>query len=149
MERKTHKRLTTVVRLVLRLPNEINESTMTPGPPRQTHSLYKISDFDVEVGQEARHQRIQGRQTRLPGRLRSRRTASSRLYLPAGKGLVYADIFNLPPANGPVPNPPVIGTMVFVDNIERLHLEPKRVMSIHSLNPDHLTTVAETKASRK
>jgi len=49
MERKTHKRSTTVVRLVLRLPNEINESKMTPGPPRETHSLYKISDFDVEV----------------------------------------------------------------------------------------------------
>jgi len=42
---------------------------------------------------------------------------------------------------------PVIGTMVFVDNIERLHVEPERVISIHSLNPDHLTTVAEIKAS--
>jgi hypothetical protein len=48
---------------------KVNESTMTPGPPRETHSFYKISDFDVEVGQEARHQRIQRRQTRLPGRL--------------------------------------------------------------------------------
>jgi len=28
---------------------------------------------------------------------------------------------------------------------ERLHLEPERVMSIHSLNPDHLTTVAQIK----
>jgi hypothetical protein len=56
---------------------------------------------------------------------------------------VYFDI----PANDPMPNPPVIGTMVFVDNIERLYLEPERVMSIHSLNPDHLTTVAEIKAS--
>jgi hypothetical protein len=37
--------------------------------------------------------------------------------------------------------------MVFVDNIESLHLEQDRVMSIHSLNPDHLTTVAEIKAS--
>jgi glyoxylase-like metal-dependent hydrolase (beta-lactamase superfamily II) len=55
--------------------------------------------------------------------------------------------FNLPPANDPVPNPPVIGTTVFVDNIERLHLEPERVISIHSLNPDRLTTVAEIKAS--
>jgi len=41
----------------------------------------------------------------------------------------------------------VIGTMVFVDNIERLHVEPERVMSIHLLDPDHLTTVAEIKAS--
>jgi hypothetical protein len=39
-------------------------------------------------------------------------------------------MFNLPPANDPVPNPVVIGTMVFVDNIERLHLEPERVISI-------------------
>jgi hypothetical protein len=30
---------------------------------------------------------------------------------------------------------------------ERLHLEPERVMSIRSLNPDHLRTVAEFKAS--
>jgi hypothetical protein len=46
-----------------------------------------------------------------------------------------------------VPNPPVIGTMVFVDNIGRVHLEPELVMSIRSLNPDHLTTVPEIKAS--
>ena len=32
-------------------------------------------------------------------------------YLPKEKILVYADMFNLPPANGPqVPNPPVVGT---------------------------------------
>ena len=49
--------------------SKVNASTVTPGPPRETHSLYKISYFDIEVGQEARHQRIQGRQTRLPGRL--------------------------------------------------------------------------------
>jgi glyoxylase-like metal-dependent hydrolase (beta-lactamase superfamily II) len=68
-------------------------------------------------------------------------------YLPKEKILVYADMFNLPPPNDPVPNPPVVGTMVFLDNIERLKLEPERVMSIHSLNPDRLTTVAEMKAS--
>ena len=68
-------------------------------------------------------------------------------YLPKEKILVYADMFNLPPPNDPVPNPPVIGTMVFLDNIERLKLQPERVMSIHSLNPDRLTTVAEIKAS--
>jgi glyoxylase-like metal-dependent hydrolase (beta-lactamase superfamily II) len=68
-------------------------------------------------------------------------------YLPREKILVYADMFNLPPPNDPVPNPPVVGTMVFVDNIERLGLQPERVMSIHSLNPDRLTTVAEIKAS--
>jgi hypothetical protein len=37
--------------------------------------------------------------------------------------------------------------MVFVDNIDRLHLDADRVMSIHSLNPDRLTSVAEIKAS--
>jgi len=68
-------------------------------------------------------------------------------YLPKEKILVYADMFNLPPPNDPVPNPPVVGTMVFLDNIDRLKLTPDRVMSIHSLNPDRLTTVAEMKAS--
>ena len=69
-------------------------------------------------------------------------------YLPKEKILVYADMFNLPPANGPqVPNPPVVGTMVFADNIARLNLTPDRVMSIHSLNPDRLTTVAEINAT--
>ncbi len=68
-------------------------------------------------------------------------------YLPKEKILVYADMFNLPPASDPVPNPPVVGTGVFVDNIERLKLEPERIMSIHSLNPDRLTTVAEIKAT--
>jgi glyoxylase-like metal-dependent hydrolase (beta-lactamase superfamily II) len=68
-------------------------------------------------------------------------------YLPKEKILVYADMFNLPPANDPVPNPPVVGTGVFVDNLERLKLQPERVMSIHSLNPDRLTTVAEIKAT--
>jgi glyoxylase-like metal-dependent hydrolase (beta-lactamase superfamily II) len=68
-------------------------------------------------------------------------------YLPKEKILVYADMFNLPTAAQPVPDPPVIGTMVFLDNIERLKLEPERVMSIHSLVPDRLTTIAEIKAS--
>ena len=56
-------------------------------------------------------------------------------------------MFNLPPADNPVPNPPVVGTMVFMDNIERLKLQPERIMSIHSLVPDRLTTIAEIKAS--
>jgi glyoxylase-like metal-dependent hydrolase (beta-lactamase superfamily II) len=68
-------------------------------------------------------------------------------YLPKEKILVYADMFNLPTAAQPVPDPPVTGTMVFVDNIERLKLEPERIMSIHSLVPDRLTTLAEIKAS--
>jgi glyoxylase-like metal-dependent hydrolase (beta-lactamase superfamily II) len=68
-------------------------------------------------------------------------------YLPKEKILVYADMFNLPPANDPVPNPPVVGTGVFLANIERLGLQPERIMSIHSLNPDRLTSVADIRAS--
>jgi len=68
-------------------------------------------------------------------------------YLPKEKILVYADMFNLPPANDPVPNPPVTGSGVFADNLDRLKLDVERVMSVHSLNPDRLTTVAELKAS--
>jgi glyoxylase-like metal-dependent hydrolase (beta-lactamase superfamily II) len=69
-------------------------------------------------------------------------------YLPKEKLLVYADMFNLPTAaQGPVPNPPVFGTMVFLDNIERLKLDVERIMSVHSLNPDRLTSVADIRAS--
>jgi hypothetical protein len=41
----------------------------------------------------------------------------------------------------------VVGTMVFLDNIERLKLTPDRLLSIHALNPDRLTSVADIKAS--
>ena len=68
-------------------------------------------------------------------------------YLPKEKVLVYADMFNLPSPNDPVPNPPVVGTMVFADNIERLKLTPDRLLSIHALVPDRLTSVADIKAS--
>ena len=68
-------------------------------------------------------------------------------YLPKERILVYADMFNLPTAADPVPNPPVTGTIVFLDNIERLKLDPERIMSVHNLNPDRLTSVADIKAS--
>jgi glyoxylase-like metal-dependent hydrolase (beta-lactamase superfamily II) len=68
-------------------------------------------------------------------------------YLPKEKILVYADMFNLPPPNSPVPNPPVVGTLVFLENMERLNLDVDRILSIHSLNPDRLTSVADIKAS--
>jgi len=68
-------------------------------------------------------------------------------YLPKEKILVYADMFNLPPADAPVPNPPVTGTIVFADNIDRLKLDVDRIMSIHNLSPDRLTSVADIKAS--
>ena len=68
-------------------------------------------------------------------------------YLPKEKLLVYADMFNLPPAATPVPSPPVVGTMVFADNLDRLKLDVERIMSVHSLNPDRLTSVADIRAS--
>jgi glyoxylase-like metal-dependent hydrolase (beta-lactamase superfamily II) len=68
-------------------------------------------------------------------------------YLPKERILVYADMFNLPPPANPVPNPPVVGTMVFADNLDRLKLDVDRIMSVHSLNPDRLTSVADIKAS--
>jgi glyoxylase-like metal-dependent hydrolase (beta-lactamase superfamily II) len=68
-------------------------------------------------------------------------------YLPKERILVYADMFNLPPAAAPVPDPPVVGTMVFADNLDRLKLDVDRILSVHSLNPDRLTSVADIKAS--
>jgi glyoxylase-like metal-dependent hydrolase (beta-lactamase superfamily II) len=68
-------------------------------------------------------------------------------YLPKERLLVYADMFNLPTAANPVPNPPVVGTGVFLENIERLNLNVDRIMSVHSLNPDRLTSVADIRAS--
>ena len=64
-------------------------------------------------------------------------------YLPSEKILAYADMFNLPPASSPVPNPPVVGTVIFADNLQRLQLQPERILSIHSLNPDRLATPAD------
>jgi glyoxylase-like metal-dependent hydrolase (beta-lactamase superfamily II) len=65
------------------------------------------------------------------------------IYLPKEKILAYADMFNLPPADNPVPNPPVVGTQVFLANMERLNLEPERIMSVHTLNPDRLATKSD------
>ena len=68
-------------------------------------------------------------------------------WLPKEKILVYADMFNLPPASAPVPNPPVVGTQVFLANLERLKIEPERIVSIHSLSPDRLATMDDIRAS--
>jgi glyoxylase-like metal-dependent hydrolase (beta-lactamase superfamily II) len=68
-------------------------------------------------------------------------------YLPKERILVYADMFNLPPANTPVPDPPVVGTIVFLENLERLKLDVDRILSVHALNPDRLTSVADIRAS--
>lgn len=65
-------------------------------------------------------------------------------WLPRERLLVYADMFNLPTeATGPVPNPPVVGTQVFAANMARLNIDGERIMSVHSLNPDRLTSRAE------
>jgi glyoxylase-like metal-dependent hydrolase (beta-lactamase superfamily II) len=68
-------------------------------------------------------------------------------YLPNEKILAYADMFNLPPAATPVPNPPVIGTMIFADNLQRLNIKPEKILSIHSLNPDRLATLDDILSS--
>ncbi len=68
-------------------------------------------------------------------------------WLPKEKVLIYADMFNLPTAADPVPNPPVVGTQIFLANLERLGIEPERIVSIHALNPDRLTSMADIRAS--
>jgi glyoxylase-like metal-dependent hydrolase (beta-lactamase superfamily II) len=62
-------------------------------------------------------------------------------YLPNEKILAYADMFNFPPASDPVPDPPVVGTIVFADNLQRLQLKPEKILSIHTMNPDRLATL--------
>lgn len=37
--------------------------------------------------------------------------------------------------------------MVSADNLDRLKLDVERIVSVHSLNPDRLTSVADIKAS--
>jgi len=37
--------------------------------------------------------------------------------------------------------------MVFLDNIDRLKLEPEKILSVHSLIPDRLATRADIVAS--
>jgi hypothetical protein len=36
---------------------------------------------------------------------------------------------------------------VFLANIERLKLDPEKILSIHSLNPDRLATLADIRSS--
>jgi glyoxylase-like metal-dependent hydrolase (beta-lactamase superfamily II) len=62
-------------------------------------------------------------------------------YIPAARIVAYADMFNLvPPGQPPVPNPPVVGTQVFVANLERLGLDWENVISVHAPNPDRPIT---------
>jgi glyoxylase-like metal-dependent hydrolase (beta-lactamase superfamily II) len=68
-------------------------------------------------------------------------------YLPREKIVVYADMFNLPTAASPVPNPPVVGTQIFVENLERLGLDYESVVSVHAPNPDRPITRRDILAS--
>lgn len=68
-------------------------------------------------------------------------------WLPQERILAYADMFNWPPANQPVADPPVIGTMVFLKNLERLGIDPVGILSIHTMNPDRLVTLPEIRSS--
>jgi glyoxylase-like metal-dependent hydrolase (beta-lactamase superfamily II) len=68
-------------------------------------------------------------------------------WLPKEKLLAYADMFNLPPASDPVPDPPVVGTRIFLENLTRLGIEPERILSIHSLVPDRLATMQDIRSS--
>jgi glyoxylase-like metal-dependent hydrolase (beta-lactamase superfamily II) len=75
-------------------------------------------------------------------------------YVPELKIVAYADMFNFPPADTPVPNPPVVGTMVMAENFERLGLAWDRLITVHPPNPDRpitrddvLRTLSPTHAS--
>lgn len=68
-------------------------------------------------------------------------------WLPKEKLLAYADMFNFPPAATPVPDPPVIGTQVFLKNLERLGLDATSILSIHTMNPDRLVTLQDIRSS--
>ena len=61
--------------------------------------------------------------------------------MPSERIVAYADMFNLvAPGQPPVPNPPVVGTQVFVANLERLGLDWENVISVHAPNPDRPIT---------
>jgi glyoxylase-like metal-dependent hydrolase (beta-lactamase superfamily II) len=68
-------------------------------------------------------------------------------WLPKEKILAYADMFNFPPASDPVPNPQVIGTRVFYENLQRLGIDTDKILSIHTMNPDRLATVQDIRSS--
>jgi glyoxylase-like metal-dependent hydrolase (beta-lactamase superfamily II) len=62
-------------------------------------------------------------------------------YLPKENIVIFADMFNLPAAGAPaVPNPPVVGTQVFVANLERIGIRDAKIISVHAPNPDRPIT---------
>ena len=69
-------------------------------------------------------------------------------YIPSARIVAYADMFNLvAPGQPPVPNPPVIGTQVFVANLERLGLDWENIISVHAPSPDRPITRRDILAS--
>ncbi len=68
-------------------------------------------------------------------------------YIPSARIVAYADMFNLPTAAQPVPNPPVVGTQVFVANLERLGLDWENIISVHAPTPDRPITRRDILAS--
>ena len=58
-------------------------------------------------------------------------------YLPKENIVIFADMFNLPAAGMPaVVVPPVVGTQVFVANLERHGIRDAKIISVHAPNPD-------------
>ena len=111
-----------------------------------------------EVRQEAGGRRLHRRQARVPGRhadVRDARDQGPAARRWPGRRLPAEgeEFWSTPTCSTcrrptkPVPNPPVVGTMVFADNIERLKLDVERILSVHTLNPDRLTSVADIRAS--
>ena len=69
-------------------------------------------------------------------------------YIPSARIVAYADMFNLvAPGQPPVPNPPVVGTQVFVANLERLGLDWENLISVHAPNPDRPITKRDVLAT--
>ena len=114
--------------------------------------------LDVEVRQEAGHRRFTGDKRVFQD---GTRTVEMHVikglphadgivvgYLPKEKILAYADMFNLPPAARP-------GARIRRSSARWCSSTTSsgsssmsdRIMSVHSLNPDRLTSVADIKAS--
>ncbi len=69
------------------------------------------------------------------------------MYLPKEKIVAFADMYNVPPASDPVPNPAVVGTVVMMDTLERLGLDFDTLITVHAPNPDVPITKASVLAS--
>ncbi len=68
-------------------------------------------------------------------------------WLPKEKLLVHADMFNLPTAAQPVPDPPVVGTRGVRRQPGTAEDRAERILSIHTLNPDRLATMDDIRKS--